>query len=133
LHGIHGQVLDTCLQHSGTHLRNCACSSKVCESNSWQKTDKKGAKWIADLFKHDLVAGSFIPPFDIRQFRDLTRYRIKVTNFNIGEKNRAQNCLTVSNIQLANVVSDVFGKSATAITKHLFTIQKTRILTTSHC
>ena len=26
------------------------------------KTDMKDAKWIADLFKHDLVAGSFMPP-----------------------------------------------------------------------
>lgn len=43
------------------------------------------------------------------------RYRTKLTNFNTGEKNRAQNCLTVSNIQLASVVSDVFGKSSTAI------------------
>lgn len=46
-------------------------------------------------------------------------YRIKLTNFNTGEKNRVQNCLTISNIQLASVVSDVFGKSASAITEHL--------------
>ena len=84
-----------------------------------KKTDKKDAKWIADIFKHDLVSGSFIPPLDIRQLRDLMRYRTKLTNFNTGEKNRAQNCLTVSNVQLANVVSDVFGKSASAITEHL--------------
>jgi transposase len=84
-----------------------------------KKTDKKDAKWIADIFKHDLVAGSFIPPLKIRQLRDLMRYRVKLTNIKTGEKNRAQNCLTVSNIQLASVVSDVFGKSATAITKHL--------------
>lgn len=62
-----------------------------------KKTDKKDAKWIADIFKHDLVAGSFIPPADIRQLRDLVRYRWKLTNFTTGEKNRAQNCLTVSN------------------------------------
>ena len=42
-----------------------------------KKTDKKDAKWIADLFKHDLVAGSFMPPADIRQLRDLMRYRFK--------------------------------------------------------
>lgn len=40
-----------------------------------KKTDKKDAKWIADLFKHDLVADSFMPPSDIRQLRDLMRYR----------------------------------------------------------
>lgn len=84
-----------------------------------KKTDKKDAKWIADLFKHDLVAGSFIPPADIRQLRDLVRYRQKLTNFTTGEKNRAQNCLTVSNIKLDDVFTDVFGKAATAITARL--------------
>lgn len=92
---------------------------KYVKSIRGKKTDKKDAKWIADIFKHDLVAGSFIPPLDIRQLRDLCRYRTKLVSFSTGEKNRAQNCLTVSNIQLANVVSDVFGKSAADIINHL--------------
>ena len=84
-----------------------------------KKTDKKDAKWIADLFKHDLVAGSFMPPLPIRQLRDLMRYRFKLTNFCSSEKNRIQNCLTVSNIQLANVISDTFGKSSMKIIDYL--------------
>lgn len=80
-----------------------------------KKTDKKDAKWIADLFKHDLVAPSFMPPADIRQLRDLMRYRFKLTCFSSSEKNRFQNCLTVSNIQLGNIVSDTFGKSSQRI------------------
>lgn len=84
-----------------------------------KKTDKKDAKWIADIFKHDLVSGSFIPPADIRQFRDLMRYRWKLTDFNVGEKNRAQNCLTVSSIKLNDVFSDVFGKASTNIVNRL--------------
>ena len=84
-----------------------------------KKTDKRDAKWIADIFKHDLVSGSFIPLADIRQLRDLVRYHWKLTNFNVGEKNRAQNCLTVSNIKLDDVFSDVFGKAASAITTRL--------------
>ena len=74
-----------------------------------------GWPYFFDLFKHDLVAGSFMPPADIRQLRDLMRYRFKLTCFKSSEKNRLQNCLTVSNIQLGNVVSDTFGKSAQAI------------------
>ena len=84
-----------------------------------KKTDKRDAKWIADLFKHDLLNGSFIPPPDIRQLRDLVRYHVKLTSYTTGEKNRAQNCLTVSNIKLDDVFSDVFGKSAYAITTQL--------------
>jgi transposase len=84
-----------------------------------KKTDKKDAKWIADIFKHDLIQGSFIPSYDIRQLRDLVRYHFKLTSYTTGEKNRAQNCLTVSNIKLDDVFSDVFGKSASAITQQL--------------
>ncbi|MBW8348433.1 IS110 family transposase [Bacillus sp. IITD106] len=84
-----------------------------------KKTDKKDAKWIADLFKHDLVAGSFMPPLAIRQLRDLMRYRFKLINFMSSEKNRLQNSLTVSNIQLGSVVSDTFGKSSMKIINKL--------------
>ena len=84
-----------------------------------KKTVQKDAKWIADIFKHDLVSGSFIPPAEIRQLRDLVRYDWKLTSFTTGDKNRAQNCLTVSNIKLDDVFSDVFGKAATAITTRL--------------
>jgi len=60
-----------------------------------------------------------MPPLAIRQLRDLMRYRFKLTNFSSSEKNRIQNCLTVSNIQLANVVSDTFGKSSMKIIDYL--------------
>lgn len=92
---------------------------KYVKSIRGKKTDKKDAKWIADIFKHDLVSGSFIPPLDIRQLRDLVRYHFKLTNYTTGEKNRAQNCLTVSNLKLDDVFSDVFGKAASAITERL--------------
>jgi len=84
-----------------------------------KKTDKRDAKWIADIFKHDLINGSFIPPPEIRQLRDLVRYRFKLTNYTTGEKNRAKDCLTVSNIKLDDVFSDLFGKAASAITERL--------------
>jgi transposase len=84
-----------------------------------KKTDKKDAQWIADLFKHDLVRGSFIPPEPIRQLRDLCRYWQKLTWYTTGEKNRAQNCLTVSNFKLDSVFSNVFGKSASAVISYM--------------
>lgn len=92
---------------------------KYVKSIRGKKTDKKDAKWIADIFKHDLVSGSFMPPADIRQLRDLMRYHFKLTNFTTGEKNRMQNCLTVSNIKLDDVFSDVFGKASTNIINRL--------------
>ena len=84
-----------------------------------KKTDKKDAKWISELFKCDLVRGSFIPPFDIRQLRDLCRYHAKLGNITSSEKNRSQNCLTTCNFKLDAVFSDVFGKSASRILDNL--------------
>ena len=83
------------------------------------KTDRKDAKWICDLYMCGMVKPSFIPPADIRHLRDLARYRSKLTNMITGEKNRAQNCLTVSNLKLDDVFSDVFGKSSRSITEQI--------------
>jgi transposase len=114
---------DVCMESTGKYwipvfnILEHSCSitlahPKYVKAIRGKKTDTKDAKWIADLFKHDLVAGSFMPPLAIRQLRDLMRYRFKLTNFASSEKNRLQNSLTVSNIQLGNVVSDTFGKSS---------------------
>lgn len=67
----------------------------------------------------DMVKPSFIPPPEIRQLRDLIRYRAKLTNMLTGEKNRTQNFLTVSNLKLDDVFSDVFGKSSRSIINYI--------------
>ncbi len=92
---------------------------KYTKPQKGNKTDRKDAKWICNLFICDMIKPSFIPPCDIRQLRDLMRYRGKLTNCLTGEKNRAQNCLTVSNLKLDDVFSDVFGKSARSITEYI--------------
>ena len=68
---------------------------KYTKPQKGNKTDRKDAKWICDLFMCDMIKPSFIPPADIRHLRDLVRYRFKLTCMITGEKNRAQNCLTV--------------------------------------
>ena len=92
---------------------------KYTKPQKGNKTDRKDAKWICDLFMCDMIKPSFIPPPAIRHLRDLVRYRGKLTNMLTGEKNRAQNCLTVSNLKLDDVFADVFGKSARSITEYI--------------
>jgi len=92
---------------------------KYTKPQKGNKTDRKDAKWICDLFMCDMIKPSFIPPPDIRQLRDLMRYRMKLTNMLTSEKNRALNCLTVSNLKLDDVFSDVFGKSSRSIIQHI--------------
>jgi len=92
---------------------------KYTKPQKGNKTDRKDARWICDLYMCDMVKPSFIPPPEIRHLRDLMRYRFKLTNMITGEKNRAQNCLTVSNLKLDDVFSDVFGKSSRSITEYI--------------
>lgn len=76
-----------------------------------RKTDVKDCEWIADLLAHGLLKGSFIPPQDIRDLRDLTRYRKSLTDERVREVNRLQKLLETANIKLSSVASDVMGVS----------------------
>jgi len=77
-----------------------------------RKTDIKDCQWIAQLFRNGLISGSFIPPRDIRELRDLTRTRRKLVEEMASEKNRVQKVLEDANIKLSSVVSKVFGVSS---------------------
>ena len=121
-------TLDVCMESTGKYWipvfnvleEKCKCiitHPKYVRTIQGKKTDKKDSIWIADMFKHGLVEPSFMPPADIRQLRDLVRYRNKLVNIRSGEKNRFQNSLTMSNVQIANVVTDVFGKTSQSILK----------------
>ena len=66
-----------------------------------------------------LVKGSYIPCKAVRILREYTRYRYKLVSCRSSEKNRYQNALTVCNVALDSVVSDIFGKSSTSIIDYL--------------
>ena len=83
------------------------------------KDDTKDSKWIGDRFRLGLVKGSYIPCKKIRILREYTRYRYKLVSCRSSEKNRYQNALTVCNVALDSVVSDIFGKSSTSIIDYL--------------
>lgn len=80
-----------------------------------QKTDKKDSKWITKLLLSGLLKGSFIPPRDIRELRDLFRYRRKLTQQASAERNRFEKVLQDANFKLSSVITDVFGKSGSKI------------------
>jgi transposase len=79
------------------------------------KTDKKDSRWISKLLLSGLLKGSFIPPQDIRELRDLVRYKKKKVAQVASEKNRIIKILEDANIKLSSVVTEVSGTSATKI------------------
>jgi len=84
-----------------------------------RKTDPNDSRWIAKLLALGLVNGSFIPPKDIRELRQLTRYRTKLVSMRTSEKDRVHNILESCNIKLSCVATDIFGASGMAIMKAL--------------
>jgi len=80
-----------------------------------RKTDVKDAEWLADLLRHGLVRGSFVPDRAQRELRELIRYRTSLIHERSAEINRLQKTLEGANFQLGAVVSDVTGASARAI------------------
>ena len=76
-----------------------------------RKTDMKDAEWIAELLRHGLIAGSFVPPLPMQDLRELTRYRAQVTGERSAVGNRIRKLLEGANIKLGSVASDVMGVS----------------------
>lgn len=77
-----------------------------------RKTDVRDAEWIAELLAHGLLRGSFVPPANVRELRDFTRYRTSLVRDRARTINRLQKVLEDANIKLANVVTDIHGVSA---------------------
>jgi transposase len=84
-----------------------------------KKTDLKDGTRIAELLQDGRLEGSYVPPVDIRVLRDLTRYRIKLVQYQSSIANRIQKLLEQCNIKLASVASDVLGVSAMAMLRAL--------------
>jgi transposase len=84
-----------------------------------RKTDVKDSEWIADLLRHGLLKGSFIPDAPQRQLRELTRYRITLVRERARVINRLQKVLEDANIKLASVATDIMGVSGRAILEAL--------------
>jgi transposase len=76
-----------------------------------RKTDVRDCEWIADLLRHGLLRGSFVPARAQRELRELTRYRSALVRERSAEVNRLQKVLEGANIKLAAVASDIMGKS----------------------
>jgi transposase len=127
---VDNHCFDVCLESTGKYwipiynlleniIRITVANPKWVKAIKGNKDDTKDSKWIGDLFRLGLVPGSYIPDKPIRILREYTRYRSKLVACKSSEKNRFQNALTVCNVALDAVVSDMFGKSASSITDYL--------------
>ncbi len=80
-----------------------------------RKTDVQDSEWLAQLLECGLLKASFVPPPEIRELRDLTRYRGQQARDRTQEANRLYKVLEDAGVKLTSVVSDVMGASGRAM------------------
>ena len=140
---LDNQCLDICMESTGKYyipiynllekdIRVTVANPKWVAAVPGNKDDDKDSKWIGNLFRFGLVPGSFIPDKPTRILREYTRYRFKLVSCRTSEKNRFQNALTVCNVALDAVVSDMFGKSASAIIDYILDVDADSV-DPNHC
>jgi transposase len=83
------------------------------------KTDARDCARLAELFECGLLRGSYIPAPELKEVRDLTRYRMKTVQARTSEIQRLAKALESAGIKLGSVASDITGKSATAMIEAL--------------
>jgi transposase len=84
-----------------------------------RKSDVLDAEWLAELLEHGMLRGSFVPPRVIRELRDLTRYRKRLTQAHTAECQRIEKTLEDAGIKLDVVASDILGVSGRLMLKAL--------------
>jgi transposase len=80
-----------------------------------RKTDVRDCEWLAELLRHGLLRGSFVPPRPQRELRELVRYRTALVRQRAQVPNRVQKTLEGANIKLASVATNVIGVSGRAM------------------
>ena len=83
------------------------------------KTDAKDCARLAELFECGLLRGSYIPAPELKEVRDLTRYRMKTVQARTSEIQRLGKALESAGIKLGSVASSITGASATAMIEAL--------------
>lgn len=84
-----------------------------------RKTDVNDATWIGQLLECGLLRGSFVPPTEIRQLREMTRYRRQLTEERSREVQRLQKLLEDGNVKLSSVATDILGVTGRMILEAL--------------
>jgi len=96
-------------------IKTLVVNAKHIKNVPGRKTDVKDAEWIANLLRHGLLEGSYIPDRDQRELREIIRYRRSLIEERSRETNRIQKVLEGANIKLSSVATDIMGKSGRAM------------------
>ena len=91
--GIYSMPVYHALVEHGDFEEVLVCNAGHVKNVPGRKTDFSDAEWLVHLLECGLLAGSFIPPAEIKAARDVIRYRAKVAQQRVSEIARLGNVL----------------------------------------
>jgi transposase len=109
--GIYSMPVYHALLEHGDFEKVLVCNAGHVKNVPGRKTDLADAEWLAQLLECGLLAGSFIPPADVKAVRDVIRYRAKVAQQRVSEISRLGSVLQDAGIKLDSVASSIATKS----------------------
>jgi len=95
------------------------CNAQHVKNVPGRKTDLSDAEWLADVAAHGMVRPSFVPPPEIRELRELSRYRKTQVDARAREIQRLEKTLQDAGIKLTSVASVVWSVSSRKIIEAL--------------
>ena len=116
--GVYWQPVWNILEEHGG-FRLLLVNARHIKAVPGRKTDLKDSEWLAELLRHGLVRGSYVPDRAQRELRELPRYRTALIEERTAHVNRLQKTLEGANLKLGAVATDVTGVSARAILRAL--------------
>ena len=117
--GIYSMPVYHALIEHGEFEKILVCNAGHVKNVPGRKTDLADAEWLAHLLECGLLAGSFIPPAEIKAARDVIRYRAKIVQSRTSEIQRLGNVLQDAGIKLDSVASSITTKSGRAMIEAL--------------
>ena len=117
--GIYSMPVYHALIEHGDFEKVLVCNAGHVKNVPGRKTDLADAEWLVQLLECGLLAGSFIPPADIKAARDVIRYRAKVVQSRTSEVQRLGNVLQDAGIKIDSVASSITTKSGRAMIESL--------------
>ncbi len=97
-----------------------------------RKSDVSDCQWLQQLHTFGLLRGSFRPDAEITALRTLVRHRGTLVQESAAHIQRMQKSMTLMNLQLHNVLSDVTGVTGMAILRDIVAGQTDPAVLTRH-
>jgi len=117
--GIYSMPVYHALVEHGDFEKVLVCNAGHVKNVPGRKTDFSDAEWLVHLLECGLLAGSFIPPAEVKAARDVIRYRTKVTQQRVSEIARLGNVLQDAGIKIDSVACSIATKSGRAMIEAL--------------